>query len=68
MRQWAQFEKRLEKGDATFLDLTPPSIPAYLDKIEQERAGGKAGKVVDDEQMELELAMSETSMRSDDKK
>jgi amidophosphoribosyltransferase len=42
--------------------ITGDVTPAYLDKIEQGRAGGKANKVIDDDQMELELAMSATSM------
>lgn len=42
--------------------ITGDITPGYLDKIERGRAGGKANKVVDDDQMELELAMSASSM------
>ena len=42
--------------------ITGDITPTYLDKIEQGRAGGKANKIIDDDQMELELAMSATSM------
>ena len=34
----------------------------YLDRVEGARAGGKANKSLDDEQMELDLAMSVSSM------
>ncbi len=34
----------------------------YLDRVEAARAGGKANKPVDDDQMELDLAMSVSSM------
>ncbi len=43
--------------------ITGDITAAYLDKIERGRAGGKANKTMDDDdQMELELAMSASSM------
>ncbi len=42
--------------------ITGDITPAYLDKVERGRAGGKANKTEDDDQMELELAMSASSM------
>jgi amidophosphoribosyltransferase len=42
--------------------ITGDITPAYLDKVEFGRASGKANKAVDDDQMELELAMSASSM------
>ncbi len=49
------FDGRYITGDIT---------PGYLDKIERGRAAGKADKSTDDDQMELELelAMSASSM------
>ena len=42
--------------------ITGDITPAYLDKIERGRAGGKANKATDDDQLELELAMNASSM------
>jgi len=47
------FDGRYITGDIT---------PEYLDLIETARGSGKANKAVDDEQMELNLAMSVSSM------
>ncbi len=51
--------------DASCFDgnyITGDITPAYLDKVERGRAAGKANKTTDDDQMELELAMSASSM------
>lgn len=42
--------------------ITGDILPEYLDRIEAARGAGKANKVADDDQMELDLAMSATSM------
>jgi hypothetical protein len=36
--------------------------PLYLDGVEAQRDGGEANKPADDDQMELNLAVSATSM------
>jgi amidophosphoribosyltransferase len=54
----ADFEASCFDGVYITGDITPD----YLNKIELGRAGGKANKVVDEDQMELELAMSASSM------
>jgi amidophosphoribosyltransferase len=42
--------------------ITGDITPDYLDKVERGRAAGKASKVEEDDQMELELAMNASSM------
>src|SRR5512135_3484990 len=42
--------------------LTGDITAEYLDRVEASRAGGKANKAQDDDQMELDLAMSVSSM------
>lgn len=53
-----QFEASCFDGNYITGDITP----AYLDKVELGRRGGKTSKQVDDDQMELDLAMSVSSM------
>ncbi len=53
-----EFEASCFDGKYITGDITPD----YLDKIEFGRAGGKANIVADDDQLELELAMSASSM------
>jgi amidophosphoribosyltransferase len=51
--------------DASCFDgeyITGDITPEYLDMVEAARAGGKANKVADDDQLELNLAMSASSM------
>jgi amidophosphoribosyltransferase len=51
--------------DASCFDgqyITGDITPEYLDMVEAARAGGKANKVADDDQMQLDLAMSASSM------
>jgi len=55
----------LQEFDASCFDgnyITGDITPEYLDAIEAARAGGKANKAPDDEQLELDLAMSVSSM------
>ena len=52
------FESSCFDGNYITGDITP----AYLDNVESRRVSGKANKVVEDDQMELELAMSASSM------
>jgi amidophosphoribosyltransferase len=55
----------LNEFDASCFDgnyITGDITPEYLDEIEAARAGGKANKAPDDDQMELDLAMSASSM------
>ncbi|ADL54549.1 amidophosphoribosyltransferase [Gallionella capsiferriformans] len=54
----AEFEASCFDGIYITGDITP----AYLDKVERGRSAGKANKSADDDQMELELAMSASSM------
>jgi amidophosphoribosyltransferase len=42
--------------------ITGDITPEYLNRVERSRGGGKANEIPDDEQMELDLAMSVTSM------
>jgi amidophosphoribosyltransferase len=42
--------------------ITGDITPEYLNRVEGARAGGKANKTPDDDQLELDLAMSATSM------
>jgi amidophosphoribosyltransferase len=42
--------------------ITGDITPEYLDRVECARSGGKANKTQEDEQMELDLAMSVTTM------
>ncbi|HEX5339026.1 MAG TPA: amidophosphoribosyltransferase, partial [Gallionella sp.] len=51
--------------DASCFDgqyITGDITPQYLDAIEARRSGEKAASPLDDDQMELNLAMSESSM------
>lgn len=55
----------IEEFDCSCFDgkyITGDITPAYLDKIENGRLTSKSAKVADDDQMELELAMSASSM------
>ncbi|MEW5905027.1 MAG: amidophosphoribosyltransferase [Pseudomonadota bacterium] len=55
----------LQEFDASCFDghyITGDISPEYLDAIETAREGGKANKPVDDDQMELDLAMAASSM------
>lgn len=52
------FESSCFDGNYITGDITP----AYLDNVERRRVSGKASKAVEDDQMELELAMSASSM------
>ena len=42
--------------------ITGDITPEYLDEIEAARGAGKANKTPDDDQLELDLAMSASSM------
>ncbi len=56
---------RLSRFDCSCFDgeyITGDISPEYLDQVEAARAGGKANKPVDDDQMELDLAMAASSM------
>jgi amidophosphoribosyltransferase len=56
---------KITKFDCSCFDgdyITGDITEEYLDRVEAMRAGGKANKAVDDEQMELDLAMSVSSM------
>jgi amidophosphoribosyltransferase len=51
--------------DASCFDghyITGDITPQYLDMVEARRGGGKADRPVDDDQMELDLVMSLSSM------
>jgi amidophosphoribosyltransferase len=55
----------LERFDASCFDgeyITGDITPEYLDRVEAARANGKSNKSSEDDQMELDLAMSATSM------
>ncbi len=57
--------RRSQRFDCSCFDgdyITGDITAEYLDRVEASRAGGKANKQVDDEQMELDLAMSVSSM------
>src|SRR5574340_248688 len=56
---------QIVKFDCSCFDgeyITGDITAEYLDRVEAARAGGKANKAVDDEQMELDLGMSLSSM------
>ena len=55
----------LDCFDASCFDgqyITADITPEYLDRVEAARAGGKANKAEDEDQLELDLAMSLSSM------
>jgi amidophosphoribosyltransferase len=54
----AKFDCSCFNGEYITGDITAE----YLDRVEAARTGGKANKAVDDDQMELDLAMSVSSM------
>jgi amidophosphoribosyltransferase len=56
---------QITKFDSSCFDgeyITGDITPEYLDRIEAARGAGKANKKQDDDQMELDLAMSASSM------
>jgi amidophosphoribosyltransferase len=60
-----QCNPNITKFDCSCFDgeyITGDITEEYLDRVEAARAGGKANKTPDDDQMELDLVMSASSM------
>jgi amidophosphoribosyltransferase len=56
---------KIKKFDSSCFDgeyITGDITAEYLDRVEASRAGGKANKTLEEDQLELDLVMSASSM------